>query len=226
MVLDKVAVCQAEANEGNMDVKGAIETGNVDALRTLLAEEPARANHLIVWGRNLEIRTHPLHYVSDMLFGGSLQRGNEPPLIQALLEAGADPNYQAPNGETPLIGAASLHAEDVGLQLLDAGAQPNVRGVFNETALHWAAHTGLRHLVERLLNKGADVNLRDGRYNATPLGWAIHGRLSSHPGRQGNHHAVAALLVAAGATVEPDSLVGEEVRSDSRLLAILSGQSL
>lgn len=209
-----------------MDVKSAINTGDVDALRRLLAEESTRANEPILWGKNLEIRTHPLHYVSDMLFGGLLHRGSESPLIEVLLEAGADPNYQAPNGETPLIGAASLHAEEVGLQLLDAGAQPNAKGVFNETALHWAAHTGLRRLVERLLNKGADVNLRDDRYNSTPLGWAIHGSFSSHPGTQVDHHGVAALLVAAGAIVEPDCLTDEEVRSDSRLLAILSRQGL
>jgi len=212
--------------ESNMNVKSAIETGNVDLLRRLLTDDPARANELIVWGKNLEIRTHPLHYVSDMLFGGSLQSGNESPLIEALLKAGADPNHQAPNGETPLIGAASLHAEDVGLHLLEAGAQPNSRGVFHETALHWAAHTGLRRLVERLLTKGADVNSRDDRYNSTPQGWAIHGRFSSHPGRQPDRHGVAALLVAAGAIVESECLTDEDVRSDPRLLAILSGHGL
>ena len=86
---------------------------DANALRDLLVGDPARANELIEWGKNCEIRTHPLHYVSDMLFDGTLQRGKEIPFIEALLEAGADPNYQARNGETPLMGAASLNAEEV-----------------------------------------------------------------------------------------------------------------
>jgi ankyrin repeat protein len=105
-------------------VKIAIQTGDAAALRVLLAENPARANQFIEWGKNCEIHTHPLHYVSDMLFEDTLQRGKEMPLIEALVEAGADCNHRASNGETPLIGAASLGAQEVGLRLLDAGAQP------------------------------------------------------------------------------------------------------
>jgi ankyrin repeat protein len=206
-----------------MDVKTAIQTGDAAALRDLLAEEPSRANELIEWGRNCEIRTHPLHYVSDTLFGGALESGKEMPLIDALLEAGADCNHRASNGETPLIGAASLAAEDVGLRLLEAGARPEVTGAFGETALHWAAHLGLRRLVARLIEKGADVNLRDARYNSTPLGWAIHGRFNSAPGSQGDHHEVAALLVTAGATVEPGWLADEQVRADPGMLSALRG---
>jgi uncharacterized protein len=209
-----------------MNVKTAIETGDAAALRSFLTEELARADEPIVWGKNCEIRTHPLHYVSDMLFDGTLQRGKELPLIEALLEAGADCNYRAANGETPLIGAASLSAEDVGLRLLDAGAQPNITGLFTETALHWAANVGLRRLVARLIEKGADVNLKDARFNSTPLGWAIHGRFNSPAGSEGNHHEVAALLVAAGATVEPEWLANEEVRSDPEILYIAGSRVL
>src|SRR5262249_19997934 len=115
--------------KATMEVRTAIQTGDASALRTLLAEDPARANELIQWGNNCEIRTHPLHYVSDVFFTGALQGGKEMPLIEALLEAGADCNHQAPNGETALIGAASLGAENVGLRLLDAGAQPGFCGL-------------------------------------------------------------------------------------------------
>ena len=90
-----------------MDIKTAIETGDATGLRSLLAEDLLRANQLIEWGKNCEIRTHPLHYVSDMLFDGTLQRGREMPLIEALLAAGADCNYQASNGETPLLSCQS-----------------------------------------------------------------------------------------------------------------------
>ncbi len=41
------------------------------------------------------------------------------------------------------------------------------------TALHYAAENGPREIVVSLLNHGADVNARDGRFGATPAGWAI-----------------------------------------------------
>jgi ankyrin repeat protein len=206
-------------------MKAAIETGDADALRSLLSEKPARANELIVWGKNCEIRTHPLHYVSDMLFDGTLQRGKEKPLIDILLAAGSDCNHQASNGETPLIGAASLAAEEVGLRLLDAGARPELRGAFKETALHWAAHMGLRRLVTRLIEKGADVNLKDARYNSPPVGWALHGCYNSPSRTQAEHHQVVAVLVRAGARVEPDWLVDEQLNSDLRMRSALSGDN-
>ena len=68
-------------------------------------------------------------------------------MADALIEAGADLNFQKDGkGDTPLIGAASLGAEDVGIRLLDAGANPLLRGLFGETALHWAAMLGKDHL--------------------------------------------------------------------------------
>jgi hypothetical protein len=70
-----------------MDVKTAIRNGDADALRRVLAQDPTKANALIYWGINDCIRTHPLHYVPDMLFNGVLQKGKELLLVDALLEA-------------------------------------------------------------------------------------------------------------------------------------------
>jgi hypothetical protein len=204
-----------------MDVKKAIETGDAAALRALLAEDPSRANQLIEWGDKGQIHTHPLHYVSDKLFDGTLERGKELPVINALLEAGADYNHQASNGETPLIGAASLAAEDVGLRLLEAGARPELTGGFGETALHWAAILGLPRLVKGLIEKGADVNPDDANYKSPPLGWAIHGRYNPLPGKQQGHPEVVKLLVAAGATVEPERLTDQKVCADPEMLSAL-----
>ena len=154
-----------------MDVNTVIRNGDADALRELLSEKPSRANELIRWGK---CRTHPLHYVSDMLFEGTLQKGKELPLINALIRAGADLNFERDGKpETPLIGAASLGAEEVGLRLLDAGARPEMRGLFGETALHWAALLGEDRLAARLI-EGSDPNLKDEKYKSTPLGWAKH----------------------------------------------------
>ncbi len=41
------------------------------------------------------------------------------------------------------------------------------------TPLHYAAEAGDRAIVRALLDAGADVNARDGRFDATPAGWAI-----------------------------------------------------
>jgi hypothetical protein len=114
-----------------MDVKTAIGTGDAEALKLLLSADPSRANALIRWGKNDCIFTHPLHYVSDMLFEGKLKRGNELPLIAVLIDAGADLDFQreredGKKGDTPLIGAASLGAEEVGLKLLHAGGEARV----------------------------------------------------------------------------------------------------
>ena len=109
-----------------MDVKTAIENGDSATLRRLLSEHPPRANELIRWGKCL---THPLHYISDMLFAGTLQKGKELPLVDALIEAGSNLDFNKEGkSETPLIGAASLGGDEVGLRLLDAGARPEVRG--------------------------------------------------------------------------------------------------
>src|SRR6185437_427212 len=81
-----------------MDVKTAIETGDATVLRRLLAEVPARADELIRWGKDCRIATHPLHYISDMLFENTLQKGKELPLLEVLIQAGADVDFQR-NGE-------------------------------------------------------------------------------------------------------------------------------
>jgi uncharacterized protein len=198
-------------------MKTAIENDDPETLRRLLIEEPARANALIAWGSRSEIRTHPLHYVSDMLAAGRL-KGNGVMLVDVLIAAGADVNHRAANGETPLIGAASLWAEDVGLRLIDAGARADLTGAFGETALHWAAHEGLVRLVAHLIPAGA-IDLQDQRYRATPLGWAIHGRFNT---RRTGHLDVVRQLVRAGAQVRPESLT-DQVRADPDLVRALQG---
>jgi hypothetical protein len=206
-----------------VDVKEAIRTGDAAALRRLLAKDRSRANTLIRWGKNDSILTHPLHYVSDMLFEGVLATGKELALMEELIQAGADLDFQrTEKSDTPLIGAASLGAEDVGLRLVEAGARPNLRGIFGETALHWAALLGEDRLAEKLI-AGADLNLRDMRYNSPPLGWAIHGRYDPPAGNKGKQPEVAALLVAAGARVDAEWLESPQVRADAPMLSALAG---
>ncbi len=204
-----------------MDVKTAIETGDAAALRRLLADVPARADELIRWGKDCRIATHPLHYVSDMRFEGRLQSGKELPLMEALIQAGADVDFQRNGeGDTPLIGAASLGAEEVGLRLLNAGAKPGLRGLFGETALHWAALLGEDRLAGRLI-ESVDPNLKDKKYKSSSLGWAVHGWCNPPAGNHGRQLEVVRLLVAAGATVEPEWMESEKIASSPAMLAAL-----
>lgn len=205
-----------------MDVKTAIDTGDAEALRSLLRAGRARADELIQWD---ECLTHPLHYVSDMLFKGLLQKGKELALIDALIEAGADLNFQkdrkdAKKSDTPLIGAASLGAEDAGIRLLHAGARPDLRGVFGETALHWAALLGEDRLAAKLI-AGSDLNLKDEKYKASPLGWAVHGWCNPPAGNHGRQREVVVHLVEAGAIVESELMESGRVRADPVMLAAL-----
>jgi hypothetical protein len=217
-LLRAIKFIQRVPSEINMDVKAAIDSGDPHALRRLLFEDSSQANDLISWGKCL---THPLHYISDMLFTGSLQKGKELSLVDALIGAGADLNFNRDgNSETPLIGAASLGAEDVGLRLLDAGARPDVRGMFGETALHWAALLGENRLVARLIPT-SDLNLKDEKYHSPPLGWAIHGWTDPPAGNHGRQREVVTLLVTAGASVHPEWLESEKVRADPAMLAAL-----
>jgi ankyrin repeat protein len=172
--------------------------------------------------------THPLHYVFDVQFDGRLSKGADILLVDVLIEAGADLNFQRDRddgrkSDTPLIGAASLGAEDAGIRLLDAGAKPELRGLFGETALHWAAMLGEDRLTARLLEKPAPdlLDLKDEKYNSSPLGWAIHGCSKPPAGNHGRQREVIILLVAAGAIVGPGLVDSDAVRTNPTLLAAL-----
>ena len=208
-----------------MDVKTAIQHGDAGALRSLLADDPSRADALIRWGDNGSILTHPLHYISDMLFQNVLKRKDALPLVDALIAAGADLDFQKDGkGDTPLIGAASLLAEDVGLRLIEAGANPKLGGIFGETALHWAAMLGEARLVKALIPI-SDIDLKDQQYHSPPLGWAVHQYFAPETKDRDGQLEIVSLLIAGGATLGPALMKSEQVRNDPALLGILNGRS-
>ena len=183
-----------------MDVKEAIEAGDVEALRDALAADRRLANAPFRWGENCKNDTRPLHYICDKVFDRSIPGERAAALARLLIDAGADIDDR--NGD-PLNAAASLGATDVGLLLLDKGARTELTGLFGETALHWAATLGNDVLVARMLEEGAPVDVKDRKYNASPLGWALHGWREALPAASDEYASVVARLVRAGATVEP-----------------------
>jgi ankyrin repeat protein len=93
-----------------------------------------------------------------------------------------------------------------------------------QTGLHWAALGGHLDTVKLLLERKAPVDARDENWRTTPLSWALYGWTESPPVTARDRYCdVVALLVAAGATVEPEWLAGENVSADARMLDALRG---
>jgi ankyrin repeat protein len=89
-----------------------------------------------------------------------------------------------------------------------------------ETALHWAALLGEDRLAGRLI-ESVDPNLKDKKYKSSSLGWAVHGWCNPQAGNHGCQLEVVRLLVAAGATVEPEWMESEKIASSPAMLAAL-----
>ncbi len=116
---------------------------------------------------------------------------------------------------------------DVVEYLLDRGIDvgellPRPHG---QTGLHWAAYGGHLGAVKTLLKRRAPVDVKDQRFGGTPLGWALHGWNEKKRDAASNdaYYDVVALLVAAGAPVEPAWLSDENARADARMFAALGG---
>ena len=62
------------------------------------------------------------------------------PMVQTLLQAGADPNAEDSAGQTPLYSAIKWQQRDVVRILLEAGADPNYRNRQGRTVLAQIAH--------------------------------------------------------------------------------------
>jgi uncharacterized protein len=118
-----------------------------------------------------------LHRICDGVFNGTYSDQQAVTMASILLEFGANIDgygFEAKK-DTPLIAAASLHAEEVGLLYIERGANIHHAGCHGGTALHWASWCGRERLVKRLLDVGADIHKKCIDFRGTPLLWAVHG---------------------------------------------------
>jgi ankyrin repeat protein len=86
--------------------------------------------------------------------------------------------------------------------MLEAGWPVDARGQHNGTPLHWAAYHGNAEMARVLLLHQAPVNVKGDEYDATPLGWAIHGSELGWHRKTGDYAATLEVLLAAGARRE------------------------
>lgn len=179
------------------------ELVDIESLRKALAENRAPANEGVALPDNAA-KGHPLHRICDAVFSGKISDEQAIEIARILLEYGADINGFMSRGDnnTPLIAAASLHAEKLGIFYIEHGANifyaPKSDG---GTALHWAAYCGRDKLVKRLIEAGAKINQLDTAYHSTPLGWAEHALANSEEADANllNQQECIRLLLKAGA---------------------------
>lgn len=181
-----------------------IKNNDLDGLKSALQANPGLANEgvaLTMGDKSHPHKGHPLHRICDAVFAGKISDEQAIEIAKILLEYGANIDGFMAYGDnnTPLIAAASLNAEQLGLFYIEKGADifyaPSTDG---GTALHWAAYCGRDKLVKKLIDRGAKVNQLDTAYHSTPCGWAIHVLES---GETGNfHHQLACIkeLLRAG----------------------------
>ena len=105
------------------------------------------------------------------ILGETAQRRDVKPLMQLLLDAGADINARDPDGSTPLYLAVKGDYREVAQFLLAHKADPNTKDKDGDTPLHLAVWRNQKAMVELLLANKADPNERNDQ-GKTPLDWA------------------------------------------------------
>jgi hypothetical protein len=218
-----------------------LRAGVQDALLTALLDAgavirgPGAVNACLANGRPeaaalLALRGAPL----DLEGAAGLGRLD---LVRSYFDSGGGPRPPASRSqmENGLAWACEYGHTAVAAFLLDRGIEVSAKlRPHGQTGLHWAAAGGYAETVGLLLQRRAPVDARDDSFKATPLEWALHGWSESAEGsRRDGYLAVVALLLAAGAPVEPEWLVESErasrlsksIRSDPRMLALVAGSA-
>ena len=143
---------RCEQDNAHQVVHDAFVRGDIDALKAALGHPSDFPNNPIPW--ELAIGDHVLAYA---IYHSPLN------FIHALLEMGADPNYEDPAGFPSLIATISSERPDkaeILELLLAAGADLQQRGGNDYTPLHDAVSRNDRKMVLLLLSHGADQQAR------------------------------------------------------------------
>jgi len=183
-------------------MKTLIENKDYDGIRRLLSADPNLANEGIPFDEKDTRKAHPLHRICDAVFAKKITNEDAITIAKIFLESGAriEGNQATENQDTPLMAAASLHAERLGIFYIDKGANVHYADKNDgATALHWAAYCGRDELVARLISAGAAIDQRDRSYDSTPVGWALQPLITGDKFNIWRQAACIKLLLKAGA---------------------------
>ncbi len=178
----------------------ASESGDSDTIKRLVKQEGVDPDKTFARRDGIPVLAWPLR-------ARSLEG------LQALLEAGADPNARESkhmNGEmihfnNAMVFAAMMDDPRYLALLLKHGGDPNIRNVNNETLLFQAFISGNQwENVKLLVESGADVNESNRGTADTVLSW--------YTTRGGFEHAYWLLQHGAGPTVLLKSSIGKPDR--------------
>src|SRR6186713_879838 len=126
------------------ELKSLISNNDRVGLRSILSKHPQLVNEGIPYHDANPAKAHPLHRICDGVFAATSTDDEAVEMAKIFLEFGADVNggELIEKKDTPLIAAASLGADKVGLLYIEHGANINHAGCHGGTALHWAAWCG------------------------------------------------------------------------------------
>lgn len=113
--------------------------------------------------------------------------------------------------------AARNNATSAVHAMLGVGFPVDATGQHRGTPLHWAAFHGNAEMVSDILRYHPPLEVVDADYQATPLGWAIHGSTNGWHARTGNYAGVVELLLQAGA-IPPARYAGRGTEAVNEVL--------
>lgn len=173
------ASCFHNSKTEDMDslLKQLAITKDFEGLRQTLSRHQYLANEGMPYDQANTAKAPPLHRICDGVFAGTFTDAEAVQIAEIFLESGAKINgiELVEKKDTPLIAAASLHADQVAMLYIEKGADINHAGTHGGTALHWASWCGRPALVEKLIESGAAINQKCIDFKSTPLFWAVHG---------------------------------------------------
>jgi len=88
-------------------------------------------------------------------------RWGYPAIVQAIIDAGEDVNYQNLQGNTVLHEAVHANSRQIAAILLDSGANPNTANSVGRSPIHHAVIWGTLNILEMCVKSGGDIGLRD-----------------------------------------------------------------
>lgn len=184
-----------------MQLKQLIENKAFEALEQALLNHPHLANEGMPYDELNTAMAHPLHHICDGVFSSKYSEEEALTMAKLFLANGANVNggELKEKQDTPLIAAASLGADQVGILYMENGADIYHPGTHGGTALHWAAWCGREKLVKRLIEAGAEINKLCMDFTSTPLFWTVHGYRSCGKQNAPSYLECVRLLGEAGA---------------------------